>query len=132
MGYSCSARAALTLDALQAILTKETPQAGSNALPGGFWERGREQRDGAITGTVWKTIGTYTPEQRAAKAAEMGISNPEWIGDPVRKAGSFKINADGTIARFPMVPLHWRITAIGNGAREYQRRYGAGPYVNAR
>jgi hypothetical protein len=44
-----------------------------------FFERGREQRDGSITGSVFEML----PENTA------------------RKVGTFKISEDGTVERFP-------------------------------
>lgn len=45
-----------------------------------FYQIGRENRDGSITGTVFR----FLPD-----------------GEHVTKAGSFRINADGTVARKP-------------------------------
>ena len=125
MGYSCTARASLVMDAVRAILDRDIPgNRLSNKLPNGFYEIGREQADGAITGTVWKTVRKYTDEERAAEAAKMGQSiRPEWVGDPCRKAGSFKVSAEGWIVRFPQLTKAQKAEAEAKGAAEYTRVY---------
>ena len=84
MGYSCTAAASFTREAIQTLIEKQHPGQVSNYVPigalGGFFEIGRERADGAITGSVLKTV-----------SAE----------GHCRRAGSFKINPDGTVARFP-------------------------------
>lgn len=78
MGWSCTAAASNVLDAI----TKEFQvlNGPSNGLPdGGFWEIGRENPDGSITGTVWKPYGD----------------------SHVVRRGSFKIDPYGKIIRFP-------------------------------
>lgn len=85
MGYSCTARASFTLQAIE-----ERFRAGeaSNVLTtdGGktvyFSERGRENSDGAVTGTVFLNL----PDNMA------------------RRAGSYRIEPDGKITRFKGVP----------------------------
>lgn len=132
MGYSCTVKASLVLTALQAVIDLEAPHPDkvSNAFPGGFWEIGRENSDGAITGTVWKETGKiYTPAERAAVAASQGHNHPEWVGNPVRKAGGFRINADGTIARFPMIRDAWKVSAVAEAAKEFARIYAPHGYT---
>jgi len=103
MGYSCTARAAFTKDAIQQLVNRDYPGECSNRLPnGGFWERGREQHDGAITGTCWRPIDDQH----------------------VRRAGSFKINADGTVRRFPGLPRALLSEAERIGADRYAEVYG--------
>lgn len=105
MGYSCTARAAFVRDAIQKIIDRECPQTdgSSNRTPdGGFWEIGRENADGAITGTVWKPAGE-------------GYA---------RKRGSFKIDADGAVKRFPGLPAKWLREAEAIGATKYTTTYG--------
>jgi hypothetical protein len=77
MGYSCRA------DAYNTIAKFNGGQGSSNrwVYKGNhyFWERGREQRDGAITGSIYLMIGdTFA-----------------------KKVGSFRIDPDGTIAKAP-------------------------------
>lgn len=76
MGYSCTAIASLTLESLLDIV-RDTES--SNVYRGRFIERGRENDDGAITGTVYTFIGTTS----------------------CKRSGSYKINAEGKIERFP-------------------------------
>jgi hypothetical protein len=105
MGYSYAAKAGLTLDALATILRGKCPSSNSIEKTGGFWEYGREQADGAITGTVVKP----------------------WKHDPekVVKAGTFRIEPDGTITRFPGATKEERMAAESVGAEEYRKRYGS-------
>jgi hypothetical protein len=125
MGYSCTAKAALVLDAVQAIFEQSSPGSGSNRMPGGgFWERGREQADGAITGTTWKLYRVLSEAERLEAAAKQGCpDHPEWIGNPVTRAGSFKIAADGKIVRFPGLSRAQKAAAEAKGAAEYARKY---------
>lgn len=76
MGYSCTAIASLTYDALMELVRDGE---SSNSYRGYFTERGRENSDGAITGTIWKMVD----ENRAIRY------------------GSYKITSDGLITRFP-------------------------------
>jgi|ERR1700735_4473416 hypothetical protein len=87
MGYSCSKAADDTLKNIQAnFRIKNSGNAFSNGSKTYFWEIGRENGDGAITGKVWMDTG----DQFA------------------RSAGSFRIEADGTVVRFPGIPRkHW-------------------------
>lgn len=82
MGWSCRKDAMDTLDAITTILDELIPENNSsNKLPnGGFWEIGREQSDGAIVGTCWKSSG-----------------KPGFVV----KNGSFRIEPNGKISRFP-------------------------------
>lgn len=75
MGYSCTAIASLTHDALMEIVRDSE---SSNSYRGYFTEQGRENSGGAITGTVWKFVDE----------------------NHVRRAGSYKIDAEGKIIRF--------------------------------
>ncbi len=53
MGYSCAAKARYTLDKLSELIAAPM----SNGMPdGGLYEHGRENADGAITGTVWRKL----------------------------------------------------------------------------
>lgn len=127
MGYSCRADAAMVLDAIGELMSERGIKS-SNGLPCGFWERGRENVDGSITGTVWKTVKRYTEAERIAKATEMSADGvtvrPEWVGDPCRRAGSFKIEAGGKIKRFPGLSAAERTEAEKRGTEKYRRLYG--------
>ena len=104
MGYSSTAKASLVLDALMAIV-RDTPS--SNVYRDHFYEIGRENGDGAITGRVWKfTSGEY--------------------GDDVRHAivaGSFRIEANGKIKRFPATTIAERKAAYVIGMRKYAENF---------
>ena len=126
MGYSYTVKAGLVMDAVQAIMDRDNPQPNrcQNKLPNGFWEYGREQPDGAITGTVWKTVRVLTDAERAEAAAKMGGgAKPDWIGDPVVKAGSFKVSKDGKIVRFPQLTKAQKAEAEKMGAAQFAERY---------
>jgi hypothetical protein len=125
MGYSYAAKAGYVLTALQAVVDREWPNPVSNALPNGFWETGKENADGAITGTVWRTVKKLTDEERKAEAIKRGCADhPDWIGDPCRRAGSFRIEATGKIKRFPTIPAAWRAEAERTGAERFREVHG--------
>ena len=107
MGYSCTANAN---EALECCIYSQAPvfrteQDRDNDKPMGnawaykgneyFFERGREQSDGAITGTIYKTLhGYYGPGRDACK-----------------KVGTVRIESTGIVKRFPcidrtMIPEH--------------------------
>jgi len=88
MGYSCTAAAALKLEAIMKGLREagltvyhngrpmtNTWKRGKDTL---FYERGRENPDGAITGSIFSISG--------------------------RRVGSFRIEPDGQVTRFPGIP----------------------------
>ena len=81
MGYSCTAKAGDTLDALMTLLQgKDEPSSNTWTANGKtyFYEVDRiEQEDGGITGEVILTKG-----------------------DTGRKIGSFRINGDGRVGIF--------------------------------
>lgn len=94
MGWSCSRDAGNTMELLTERCIKETGSqntySGANN-PGTkyFWQRSnKEYRDGRITGSVWKMLNDGT----------------------CKRTGSFRINADGTVARF--TALHGYIIAM--------------------
>ena len=84
MGYSLSQRAN---DRLNMIMDSNGDDSSNTWFDdkGGryFYEIGRENSDGAFTGSVWKFI---TEGQYAGRA---------------KKAGSIRIEANGTVTRFP-------------------------------
>lgn len=101
MGYSCSAKAGFTLDAIEHLIGRQC----SNEMPdGGFWETGREQSDGAITGSVWKPYPADTTKSMLR--------------------GYFRIAADGRIIRFPGLPATLQRQAEEAGAKSYRRDHG--------
>jgi hypothetical protein len=134
VGYSCTAKASLVLAAIQSVMDKAMPDdKSSNKLPNGFWERGREQPDGAITGTVFKTVRILSDAERAEAAAKMGGgAQPDWIGNPCVRAGSFKISADGKIVRFPQLTKAQRKMAEMAGNVAFTERYESNATVQYR
>lgn len=104
MGYSCTKIASLTHQALLKIL-QETEQNPNNPTSSNMWmkkgveyfdERGRENDDGAITGSVYQSNGSTC-----------------------RFKGSYKINADGTIARFPTSSAKQRLQAEQEAVKRF-------------
>jgi hypothetical protein len=104
MGYSYTTRAGYTLDAITALVSEHRPDLkASNSTPeGGFWETGREQKDGAITGTVWRPTGIR--------------------GFVCR--GSFRIGPDGAIVRFPALAPEFKHKAETAAAARYAANHG--------
>ncbi len=81
MGYSCTANASLTLEG---IMNQRSDTSSSNTWEHEngfvyFYDVGRENRDGAITGSVWKVL-------------KNGNAKP---------SGNFRIEPDGSVTRFP-------------------------------
>lgn len=104
MGYSSTAKASLVLDALMAIV-RDTPS--SNVWRDHFFEIGRENADGAITGKVTRfTSGKYGDDKR------MGV-----------RAGTFRIEANGKIKRFPATTKAERDAAYAAGIARYKEMY---------
>jgi hypothetical protein len=128
VGYSCTVKASLVLDAIGAMLRKAAGSESSNAMPGGgFWERSNvEHADGAITGSVFKQVHVYTEAERAAAAVRAGCpDHPEWVGNPCVKAGRFRISADGKVVRFPRLTKAQRAAAEATGAKAFAERYAS-------
>jgi hypothetical protein len=108
MSYSCNAIAGLVYDEmivqLQSASSCETETQNSWEHNGVryFAEIGREQNDGAVTGTVWQFLAD---------------------GKHVRKAGSFRVNPGGKVSRWPTSTQSQRWTAQQAGSAKYQERY---------
>lgn len=99
MGCSYSAKAGYTLDAINVLIGTTT----SNGMPdGGFYEHGRERADGAITGTVYRSVDA----------------------GHCRRCGSFRIEASGKVKRFPGLPALLLREAEARGAARYAANYG--------
>ena len=80
MGYSCTQDASHMLGVISKMYaTDGNPNILTIKGKQFFFERGREQNDGSITGNLFQMLPN----------------------DMARKAGSVKIDADGQIARFP-------------------------------
>ena len=77
MGYSCSARANYTLDQVHSL---DDFCLSGNLHYKYFTEIGKENRDGSITGKVYEVYHK---------------------GEYCKSIGGFRINPDGSIARFP-------------------------------
>ena len=91
MGWSCRKDAARTLDKVSAFCIKSTGNGNTwvRVLPNGaerfFYETSRrEYEDGRICGQVFRIIG-----------------NP---ATSCRRVGSFRIEGNGNLTRFPMLP----------------------------
>jgi len=112
MGYSCTAAAALVLDQIRDMQVQSATLQGvekptsngfyQNGKCVAFWESGREQNDGAITGSIWKMM----PDG--------------WC----RRNGTFRIEADGVVTRFPHVSKAMRDMAQTIGIGNCVQRYG--------
>ncbi len=100
MGYSCTRDAADMLGTVSHFFATE---GNGNILTIGktqyFFERGREQGDGAITGTLMEMLPN----------------------DYCRKAGTVRIEPDGELARFPRISKVDR-EEIVNTFRDMQAR----------
>lgn len=79
MGYSCTTAADNTLSGIMALSGSTSSNAWEHDGFKWFYSIGRENADGAITGSVYK-INTH---------------------NKYFKAGSFRIEADGSVSRFP-------------------------------
>lgn len=103
MGWSCAAKAGLVLDQVSNFCVKNTGASNVFAKDGEtfFFERGREHNDGRITGTIWRNVGNNL----------------------ARKVGTFLIDADGKIVRFPMISKESRKKFEVDAAKEYSRIY---------
>lgn len=108
MGWSCAAKAAKTLDAVSKIMEERGADTSNGLIVSGkkygFFESSRrEYDDGRITGSVWR----FLPD-----------------GEHVRRAGGFRINADGTIGNFPGLDKAAKAEAERRGGTEYERFFG--------
>lgn len=97
MGYSCTVAADDSLDAIEQYLRQFFPFLTAKGDISGwawkfgedeyFFERGRENVDGAITGSVYRMFKWCNPAT--------GI-----IEERCRKVGSVRIEPDGTVTRY--------------------------------
>jgi len=114
MGYSCSTLASNSQNAMLVELQREvkTPLDSSNSwmFKGNeyFVERGREQRDGSITGTVMRMGNNIN-------GIKTGYS---------RKAGSIKILYNGEIKSWPFSTKSMREKAMKVGRARFTEIYG--------
>jgi len=105
MGYSCTVKADLTLDGIRKLVCNEIQNEFEIDGEKYFSEIGRENDDGAITGTIWNII-----------------KEGAWKGR-CKKAGSFRIEPDGKIKRFPFISKENKKIAEGYGREEYLKNY---------
>lgn len=83
MGYSCTVDASNMLGVIgKWYATNGNPNILTIKEKQYFFERGKEQPDGAITGTLYLMLPN----------------------DMCRKAGNVRIEPDGTLTRFPAIP----------------------------
>lgn len=104
MGYSCLAIDSMVTDELIAILQEANgnPSNSSNTWGNSFFQQGQENRDGAVTGSVWTAIP--------------GMENR------CRKVGGVRVY-DGKVIRWPGSTKAQRELAEKRGA-EKAKRYG--------
>jgi hypothetical protein len=104
MGYSCTAISKIVLDELMKLVEHfgESSNAWKHDQNNYFYDIGREQSDGSITGTVYLMAGQYS-----------------------FKKGSFKINSQGIIERFPAMDKAIKTLAESNGKKIYNERYNS-------
>jgi hypothetical protein len=109
MGYSCTAIAGFTQDAMLEILQAAGPcpkNTSNGWIAKGkyfFCERGREHNDGSITGTVW---------------------GPSEKGEGfVHNVGGYRITAEGKVARWPTSTAAQRLMAEQEGAKVFQETF---------
>jgi len=105
MGYSCSAAASMTQEAMFAELEADGLSTSGNGWKHNgqdyFLEQGREQADGAITGTVYK------------------VKN-----ELCYRVGGVRIEPNGLITRWPCVPREYFKRAQAIGAARFIQAYG--------
>lgn len=90
MGWSCAKAAGDKVDAILKANNEESQNTWTNENGvRAFFEYGREQADGSITGTVYKFVDATR----------------------VVPAGSVKVNADGKVVRFPLLSKAMRKAA---------------------
>lgn len=109
MGYSCTAIASFVVESMMVQLQAAHGDCGGSSNswgdPARFWfaEQGRENEDGAITGTVYgpgRTDGTC------------------------RRVGPYKVSADGKVIRWPTSTADQRRVAEVAGEAKYTARFG--------
>jgi hypothetical protein len=123
MGHATAAF--YTLEAIGELLD----QKASNGMPdGGYYQRGDEQPDGAIIGTVYRVAQRYTQAEREERARNMsraGVAvRPSDIGDRCVPRGVFRIEADGKVTRFPGLTRSLLKQAEQKGAQKRQFVHG--------
>lgn len=106
MGYSCSTKANLTLTVIHSFEDFDYKSSSYKY----FWEIGRENDDGSITGTIYELIQVISPNDRCMSRS-------------CKKLGSFKIDSQGKIVRFPGLSKRlWGVAEIAS-IEAYDRQY---------
>ena len=107
MGYSCSAKASYVEQAIMNAITDPVGPCNQWTNNGKvyFTERGREQHDGAITGTVMVQT----------KVVDGKIH--------CKNGGSLRIEADGTITRFTGLPKKRWAELQAKGLADFAERF---------
>jgi hypothetical protein len=100
MGYSCSAIASTVLD----VIGEDRRFDISHFSYRFFFEIGRENRDGAITGFVYSVGMIIDTLQRCCK-----------------RKGSFRIEPNGEITRFPGLPKSEWKEIVAEGLCRYRK-----------
>jgi len=96
MGWSCRKDAGDTLTKISDWVVENFDNQNKWTTKKGtyFFESSRtEHDDGAITGSIWKSLPAGTPYR--------GKTYPD---ERVTRSGTFRIEGDGTITRFPNLP----------------------------
>lgn len=104
MGYSCNAWAWEVLDIIQAYIDDNLLPDYPKQVQGAwiwkgrmyFYEIGRENVDGAVTGSVFRI---FSKDPRNTHK-HTGLRN----GDLCERVGSFRIEPYGKVTRFPCLP----------------------------
>ena len=129
MGWSCTARAQFALEYINETVCAPLGK-GSNSLPGGaFYEIGREKEDGSITGTVWKPTGDDVPclyHETRPNGLPCGQCGGLGRVPLMRRWRTFRIEADGTVSRFPGLDRATREAAKASADARYVEVFAAG------
>lgn len=113
MGYAYAVLAGFASDYMLKALQERDGDCGGSSnswgnKDGTFWfmEYGREQGDGAITGTVMQT------------------PHPELGGNYCKRIGGVRIEPDGTVTRWPTSSKDMRIVAKVTAKKNYDDIFG--------
>jgi len=116
MGYSCTVLASYASEKMVQLLQAQHGDCGGSSNTWGgknagdlYWfeERGREQDDGAVTGSIFKGITTEPGKPGSC-----------------RKCGTYRVNPNGTVARWPGSTKEQREYANLHAQAEFARVFG--------
>jgi hypothetical protein len=98
MGYSCRRSAQLCVDEIEKRIIPATGPSNTWMYKGNtyFWERGREQDDGAITGTVWLIYDK--------PGSPIGENSTKLC----HRSGTIRVEGHGKLTRWPFIPREVR------------------------